>query len=95
MLTLLIRSVCVGIAAIVFAAVGGAFIGWAVAIAIAMLKPSPANSPEVGWDLVTMMHEHPGLATDLMLAALVVFIFGFVFGWRYFSRAEAARGAER
>ncbi|HXX45408.1 MAG TPA: hypothetical protein VEJ38_11815 [Candidatus Acidoferrales bacterium] len=95
MLTLVIRSVCVGIAAIAIAAIGGAFIGGAVAIAIAMLKPSPANAPEVGWDLVVMLKDHPGLTTGLKLAALLAFIIGFVFGWRYFSRAQVAGGAER
>jgi hypothetical protein len=87
MLTLLIRSVCVGIAAIGIAAIGGAFIGWTMAVA--MLKPSPPGSPEVGWDLVVMLHDHPGLATDLLLGASIVFVVGFVIGWRYFSGAKA------
>jgi len=81
MLTLVIRSVCVGIAAIV--------------MAVAMLRPSPAGAPEVGWDLVVNLHDHPGLTIGIMLAALLVFMIGFVIGWRYFSRAEGSSGAER
>jgi len=95
MLTIFIRSVCVGIAAIAFVAIGGAFIGIVIAMAIAMLRPSPAGAPEVGWDLVVMIQDHPGLATGLMLAALLSFIIGFAIGWRYFSRAKVEGGAER
>ncbi len=99
MLTVFIRSACVGIAAVAFAAIGGTFIGIAIAMVIASRNPSPPRAPEVGWefhwDLVATLHNHPGLARDLKLAALLVFVIGFTIGWRAFSGAKAERGPTR
>jgi hypothetical protein len=72
-------------AAIVVAAVGGIFIGMAIAISIVLLKPSPQEPPEVGWDLVTTWHNLPAI---WILVPLAVFVIGFLLGFRYFSKTE-------
>ena len=92
MLTVFIRSVCVGIAAVALAAAGGVFIGMAIAVVIANRNPSPPGSREVGWDLVVNLHDYPRLTLGLELGACVAFLIGFTIGWRTFSAAKAERG---
>ena len=93
--TIILRSTCVGIAAVALAAAGGTFIAMAIAAVIANRNPSPPGSPEVGWGVVVNLHDYPRLTLGLELAACLVFVIGFTIGWRTFSGAKAQRGPTR
>jgi hypothetical protein len=58
MVTVILRSVCCGIAALVVAAFSGTFIVFWVGSYFA-LKNALAGGGEVGWDLISMVHNTP------------------------------------
>jgi len=84
--TIILRSTCVGIASIVMAGVASMFVGGMIA---AYRTPALPGEPEVGWDLVTTLHNYPKLSALLPWAVLGVFVIGFLIGFRYFSRTVA------
>lgn len=86
MFTVVLRSVCVGIAALVAAALLGIFIGLPVAFYFLSRTAAPEGGGEVGWDLVSLTHNLPA---NSILVPLVIFAVGFLFGFRYFSKSLA------
>jgi hypothetical protein len=50
------------------------------------VKVSIAPSGEIGFDLLTLMHQHP-VGTGVWV--VVAFSIGFYLGWRVFSRGAA------
>lgn len=85
MFTVVLRSLCVGIAALAAAA----FIGLPVAFYfLSRTTPAPEGGGEVGWDLISLTHNLP--ATSI-LVPLVIFAVGFLFGFRYFSKSLARK----
>jgi hypothetical protein len=80
----ILRSVCAGIASVVLAAALTMFVGVPLAMLFQAGNSPPGQEPEVGWDLITMWHGYP-LSTKLVPA--LVFVVGFLIGFRYFSRA--------
>ena len=84
MFTLILRSICVGIASVVITAIAGGFIAAIVAISIGLLRQPPGGG-EVGWDLVTMAHNLPAI---WILLPLGIFAIGFLLGFRYFSKTR-------
>jgi hypothetical protein len=77
---LILRSACVGVAAVVIAGFIAGFVALSLA---AMNTPSQSGGVEVGWDLVTTWHE---LSLRVLLIPLAVFAIGFGIGYRYFSK---------
>jgi len=86
--TVILRSFCVGIAAVV-----AAFFAWmfgALFLGLYLIrKVHPPAGGEVGFDLVTLVHNSPISAKVL---APVAFVIGFAAAFRYFSRPP--RGAK-
>src|SRR5215470_6178902 len=83
-LIVLLRSACVGVAAVI-----AATFPWVVAVLFwaakpLMTGPHPAGGGEVGIDLVTLIHNFP-ISTKMV--ALVAFVVGFGLGLRCFGRA--------
>jgi len=89
MLTIILRSVCCGIAAAVIAVPGYivASIWYVARRTPAVPAPAEAGGFEVGWDLMTMSHN---ATVGMSVWLLVAFAIGFLWGYWYFSRA--ARG---
>jgi hypothetical protein len=84
MLTVVLRSACVGIATLVAAA----FVGLPIASYFLTKNTTQNGDSAVGWDLVTMAHNLPPSA---ILLPLLVFAVGFFFGFRYFSKSLARK----
>ncbi|HTS11453.1 MAG TPA: hypothetical protein VMH00_04990 [Candidatus Limnocylindrales bacterium] len=82
-----LRSMVCGIAAIVVAFLAWIFVTLIVAIVVLERAPSPPGGGEVGWDLVSMVHNSPVSAKLLALAA---FLIGFALGYWHFSRSSRA-----
>lgn len=80
--TLVLRSLCVGIAAMVVAVYVSAFV--AMLVAARLLPKGQSGGGEVGWDLVTLAHNTP---VRWLFLPFAVFAAGFAFGFRYFSRS--------
>jgi len=80
MFTVILRSVCVGIAFLVVSAFAG---GFAFALWFSRNLPA-APQQEVGWDLVTM---YRNMSSTTRLLPLFFFAVGFLVGYRYFSRS--------
>ena len=83
-LIVLLRSACVGVAAVIAAT----FL-WVVAVLFwaaqaLMTGPHPAGGGEVGIDLITLTHNFP-IGTKMV--ALVALVVGFGLGLRRFGRA--------
>jgi hypothetical protein len=88
MLTLILRSVCVGIATVVAAILLGVFVGLPVATMVLANSNGPSGSGEIGWDLVSIAQNYR--ATSI-LSPLIVFGIGFGFAYRYFSKLPAKK----
>jgi uncharacterized membrane protein len=87
MLTVILRSVCCGIAALVMAAFSGTFIALWVGSYFAAKNVRPGGG-EVGWDLVSLYHN---TASSWLLLPLLVFAIGFFIGFRHFSKSLATK----
>lgn len=81
---LVLQSFCAGIAMMVVTVFLSAFIAIGVAIH-SLPKPQGNGGGEVGWDLVTLVHNLPW---HWLLLPGVAFAVGFACGLRYFSRAR-------
>lgn len=90
MFTVILRSVCVGIAATVLGAVCSIFIE--VGIAMHHAVKAPSDGPEVGWEIVVLPRERPALSFGV---PLVAFVIGFAVGFRYFFKARTNETAAR
>ena len=88
MLTVIMRSICAGIAALFLAFGLGIFVGLPIASYFLSRSSPPGSSggAQVGWDLVTMAHNSP---IGAVLIPLLVFAIGFYLGFRHFSRSLA------
>lgn len=78
--TLILRSACVGIASAVVISIASL---WIFAISSAILHPSPAEGPEVGWDLIGTWHS---FSSAWLLVPFGGFALGFAIGYRYFTK---------
>ena len=88
MFTVILRSVCVGIATTVAVFWVGTFV-WVSIAAHSWAKNARAEGGgEIGWDLVSMVHN---TAPSWFLLPLLVFATGFFFGFRYFSKSLARK----
>jgi hypothetical protein len=88
MFTVVLRSVCAGIVALVGATLVGLFVVLPVTLYFLTKRVAPAGGGQVGWDLVTVAHNLPA---NSLLVPLVIFALGFLFGFRYFSKSLARR----
>jgi hypothetical protein len=88
MFTVVLRSVCVGIAALVAAAFLGILIGLPIGLYVLSRTVPPEGGGEVGWDVVSLAHSFPAAS---ILVPLLIFAVGFFFGFRYFSKSLARR----
>jgi ethanolamine transporter EutH len=84
MFTVILRSVCVGIVAVLVGVPLAAIAGLTIATQILLRYQHLDAEGSVGWDLVTIAHNYPVTTT---LFPLIVFAVGFLFGYRYFSRS--------
>jgi hypothetical protein len=84
--TIILRSVCVGIASVVGAILLGVFVGLPVAFYLLSRGPATEGGGEVGWDLVSVAHNY---AVPSVLFPLFIFVIGFYVGFRHFSRSQA------
>ena len=91
MFTVVLRSVCVGISALVGTLLFGLFVVLPVTLYFLSRAVPPAAGGEVGWDLVTMAHNQPGAVRVIALLAILVFTVGYYFGFRYFSKSLVRR----
>ncbi len=83
MFKLILRSTCVGIASIVLAAFAAPFIALAYVVVYSWRNPQQSGELEIGWDLITLRHNHP---LPVVVIPLAVFVVGFFIGFRYFSK---------
>jgi len=79
-----LQSIACGVAAIVVAFLAWIFATLIVAIVALEKVPSPSGGGEVGWDLVSMVHNSP---VPAKLLAIVAFLIGFALGYWHFSRS--------
>ena len=70
-----------GTALVIGSTIVGVFVGLPLAIHF-LSRNVPPEGAEVGWDLVTFYHNSPLL---VILPPLVIFVVGFIFGFRHFS----------
>jgi hypothetical protein len=87
MTVMVLRSFCCGVAAAVVSAPGyiAAMIWWASR----SMVPVPGvhvGEGEVGWDLLTFVHDGPGVTAVWFLAAFAIW---FLLGFRYFSKRKS------
>ncbi len=87
MVTVILRSFCVAVASVVLAAGVCLFGGLVIAIYLQQRNAPPGTEPEVGWDLMTMAHNHPVAVPIILGVALVVFVIVFLIDFRYFSKS--------
>jgi uncharacterized membrane protein len=85
MFKVILQSACVGVGAVVAVAVLGIFVGLPLA-GFFLLGNVPPGGAEVGWDLVTMAQN---ASPTVLLFPLCVFVVGFVFAFRHFSRRSS------
>ncbi|MGA7852316.1 MAG: hypothetical protein WCA15_03250 [Candidatus Acidiferrales bacterium] len=84
----ILKSVCCGIAALVAAMF---VLGLAVVlfgIYFGLKSAPPVGGGEVGWDVVSMVHNLP---VNWKVFPLLGFAFGFFYGFRYFSKSLALK----
>jgi hypothetical protein len=89
MFSIILRSVCVGIAALIGLILFGLFVVFPISFYFLNKGVAPAGDGEVGWDLVIVAHNQPAATILVALLALLVFAGGFYFGFRYFSKSMA------
>jgi hypothetical protein len=87
MFMIILRSICVAIAALVVAVGLAIFVGIQVASYFLPKDSASSGGGEVGWDLVTIVHNYP---VSSILLPVVVFAISFSLGFRHFSRSLAA-----
>jgi hypothetical protein len=82
MLTVILRSCCTGIATLVV----GAFVWLLITMFVAArsIATTGTGGVEVGWDLVTMLHN---LSVKQLVIPSALFAAGFGLGFKYFSRS--------
>jgi hypothetical protein len=87
MRVVVLRSVCCGVAATVVSAPGyiAAMIWW-VSRNMPPVPGVQAGEGEVGWDLMSFVHNGPGVTAFWFLAAFAI---GFLLGFRYFSKRSS------
>ena len=85
MLTILVRTICVGIASVVMAAGLAVLVGISFEIYSHWKSVPSGQEPEVGWDLLMMAHNYPYTRAWVFLA-LFVFVAGSFVGFRHFSK---------
>ena len=85
MTIVILRSIGVGIAFVVGAIAIGVFIGLPLALHF-LSRNAPSGSAEIGWDLVAVYHDSP---LRVILPPLVIFVVGFMVGFRHFSHSLA------
>lgn len=82
-----LRSTCVGVATTVVAVYLSGFI--AIGVALHSVPKTQVNAVdggvEVGWDLMTLLHN---ASPYWWILPILAFAAGFIFGFRYFSRAR-------
>jgi ABC-type proline/glycine betaine transport system permease subunit len=83
----ILRSACVGIAALAIAALVIGFVGFSLAV---MATPSQDTGNEVGWDVLALIK---GLPPWVWLFPVAIFAIGFGIGYRYFSKRDAKQTA--
>jgi uncharacterized protein YneF (UPF0154 family) len=84
MLSLILKSICAGIATLVAAVFLGVFVALPLTtMALANINGSH-GSAEFGWDITSLAHSYQAI---IILSLLIVFAVGFLFGYRYFSRS--------
>lgn len=88
MLTVILRSACCGIAAVVVGMFLGTFAALFVVSYFASKSVAAAGDGEVGWDLVSMAHN---MSSGWMLLPLLFFAVGFLIGFRHFSKSLATK----
>lgn len=91
MSTEILRSVCCGVAGVVVSApVAFSVLVWDEARreGSVFVKASIAPSGEIGFDLLTLMHQHP-VGTGVWVG--VAFAVGFFLGWRVFAPRSSPR----
>jgi hypothetical protein len=91
MFTVVLRSVCVGIATLVGVTCLGLFVVLPVRLHFVSKHEARAGGAEVGWDLVTMAHNQPGTVKLIGMLALLVFAVGYYLGFRQFSKSLVRR----
>lgn len=84
----ILRSVCWGIAALVAAMFTLGFVAFLSGAYFAFTNATPAVGGEVGWDVVSMIHNLP---VSWKLFPLLGFAIGFVLGFRHFSGPLASK----
>ena len=89
MAKLILRSFCAGIVSIALAGFVGAFIALSLAF-FNSSAASPAGDQEVGWDLIGLARSH---LVPVIVAPLVFFTIGFLFGFLHFSKRQGRRGS--
>jgi hypothetical protein len=87
MFTVILRSVCCGIAALVAAVFLSGFVVLFVGSYFAW-KNAPPGGGEFGWDVVSLAHDTP---SSWLLLPLLVFAIGFFIGFRHFSKSSATK----
>jgi hypothetical protein len=88
MLSLILRSVWVGIATAAAAIFLTLFVGLPVTLMILSNSRGSSGRGEFGWDVVALGHSYQDI---IILCTLIVFAIGFLFGYRYFSRSLAKK----
>jgi hypothetical protein len=84
MLTLILRSVWVGIATVAAAIFLTLFVGLPVTLMIISNRHGSNGRGEIGWDVVALAHSYQAI---IILCPLIVFAIGFLFGYRHFSKS--------
>jgi hypothetical protein len=88
MLTVILRSTCVGIATVVAATFLSFFVVLPITLYFFSKNAAPEGGGEIGWDVVSLAHN---TAPSWLLLPLLVFAIGFFFGFRYFSKSLARK----
>jgi len=87
LLVVTLRSALVGIAAVLIATFAG--IVAAIVLLIALAPRSGPQNGEVGWDLVTLLHNYGLPLAALPLTVVSVFALAFALAFRSFYRPSA------
>jgi nucleoside permease NupC len=83
-LTVILRSVCVGVAFVVTAIFLSIFVGLPIASIFLPKDEAAQGGVSVGWDLVSIAHNS---SATTIIVTLIVFAAGFLFGYRHFSKS--------
>jgi hypothetical protein len=87
MATLVLRSVCVGVACVALTA----FIGGFMALSLLFMNSSAQpGGDEAGSRAMLIVHYH---LVPIVVIPSVIFAIGFLAGYRYFSKRQARQGS--